>query len=67
MTYYMRLMHKEDVSQVAKIEREAFPEQWPPPNYQSELRNQLYHYLVAYDADKTVDKPEIKAPPENDS
>ena len=67
MPYYLRLMQKEDVSQVTKIDREAFPEQWPAPNYQSELRNRLSHYLVACDADKAVVKSEVKTSPENNS
>ncbi len=61
LSYYMRLMGKEDVAQVTEIDREAFSTQWPPPNYQHELRNRLAHYIVACDEEKTVDKPEVNA------
>ena len=61
LSYYVRLMRKEDVAQVTEIDREAFPTNWPPPNYQHELRNRLAHYIVACDEEKTVDKPEVKA------
>ena len=53
-------MHQEDVAQVTEIDREAFSTQWPPPNYQRELRNRLTHYIVAYDKEKTIDEPEVK-------
>jgi len=56
--YYVRLMGKEDVSQVTEIDREAFPTQWPPPNYQHELKNRLAHYIVACDKEKPANKPE---------
>ncbi len=61
MPYYVRLMCKEDVAQVTEIDREAFPTQLPPPNYQHELRNRLAHYIVACDDGKTVEPPEMKA------
>ncbi len=61
MSYYVRLMGKEDVTQVTEIDREAFPTDWPPPNYQHELRNRLAHYIVACNEEKTVDNPEVKA------
>ena len=61
MPYYVRPMHQEDVTQVTEIDREAFPTQWPAPNYQHELRNRLAHYIVACDEEKIVDKPEMKA------
>ena len=64
LPYYVRPMHKEDVVQVTEIDREAFPTQWPSPNYQHELRNRLAHYVVACDEEKTADKPEVKAFPE---
>jgi len=48
LSYRIRLMRKEDVDQVSEIDREAFPTQLPPPNYQYELRNRLAHYMVAY-------------------
>ena len=64
MPGYVRLMGKEDVSQVTEIDREAFPTQWLPVNYKRELQNRLAHYIVAYDEGKTVEEPEVKAPSE---
>ena len=61
MSYYVRPMRKEDIAQVNKIDREAFPTQWPPPNYRRELQNQLARYIVACDEDKTIEEPEVKA------
>ena len=57
-------MRKEDVAQVNDIDREAFPTQWPPPNYQNELRNQLSHYIVVCDKDKPIELPEVMNSPE---
>jgi len=53
-------MRQEDVAQVTKIDREAFPTQLPPPNYQHELRNRLAHYIVACDEEKTADPVDTK-------
>jgi len=55
-------MRNEDIAQVTEIDREAFPTQWPPPNYQYELRNQLAHYIVACDDEKIVEQHEVKTP-----
>ncbi|MBI2849649.1 MAG: ribosomal protein S18-alanine N-acetyltransferase [Chloroflexi bacterium] len=52
MAYYLRRMCKEDIEQVTDIDREAFPTQWPPPNYLNELRNQTAHYCVVCDEEK---------------
>jgi len=49
LSYLIRPMQREDIPQVADIDREAFPTQWPPPNYRHELELQLAHYLVAID------------------
>ncbi len=54
MTYLVRPMEKGDLTQVNEIDREAFPNQWPPPNYRQELQNRLAHYLVAIDDTRTV-------------
>lgn len=43
----IRPMRREDLPQVNKIEREAFPTQWPPPSYDTELKSKLSHYVVA--------------------
>ena len=47
MSYFIRLMRKEDITQVNEIDQEAFPAMWPPPNYERELRTPLAHYIVA--------------------
>jgi [ribosomal protein S18]-alanine N-acetyltransferase len=44
--YTTRPMQPEDLPQVAQIDREAFPTQWPPPSFSRELSNKLAHYLV---------------------
>ena len=50
-------MHKEDVTQVSEIDREAFPTMWPPPNYERELNNRMSYYIVACDEEKSVELP----------
>lgn len=60
MGYYIRLMHKEDITEVAEIDREVFPAQWPPANYRHELKNPLAHYIVACDAEKTLYEPKME-------
>ena len=54
MGYLIRPMEKGDLRQVNGIDREAFPGQWPPPNYRHELQNRLAHYLVALDNSKSA-------------
>jgi ribosomal-protein-alanine N-acetyltransferase len=44
---YIRYMNKEDVAQAARIDREAFPTEWPPTNFKRELDNQMAYYIVA--------------------
>ncbi len=60
MPYYVRLMHKEDITQVSEIDQEAFTTMWPPANYQHELQNRLAHYIVAYSGGKTIEVPWVK-------
>jgi len=55
MACYIRLMKKEDISQVNGIDREAFPTLWPPANYRRELENHLAHYIVAVDDTITLE------------
>lgn len=62
MAYYIRPMRRGDVDQVNEIDHEAFPTQWPPPNYQRELQNKLAHYIVICDEDKTAELPEVNTP-----
>ncbi len=63
MIGYVRRMQREDIAQVTEIDREAFPPEWPPPNFKRELQNRLAHYIVACNTDEAVDKPEAKIPP----
>lgn len=49
MPYYVRQMRWRDIAQVTEIDLEAFPTMLPPTNYRRELKNQLAHYIVAYD------------------
>jgi len=64
LPYCVRLMHKEDITQVSAIDRAAFPTMWPPTNFQRELQSRLAHYIVACEQGKRVDEPEIEATPE---
>ncbi|MBI4286373.1 MAG: ribosomal protein S18-alanine N-acetyltransferase [Chloroflexi bacterium] len=61
LAYRVRPMRKEDVPQVNEIDREAFPEQWPPANYRHELDNILAHYIVAYDEDRSIEVAEQRS------
>ena len=61
MAYFTRPMVKEDVAQVIGIDREAFPTQWPPPNYRQELLNQLARYIVVCDDTRTAEEAEIRS------
>ncbi|MGB2827765.1 MAG: ribosomal protein S18-alanine N-acetyltransferase [Dehalococcoidales bacterium] len=65
MAYYMRYMRKEDLPQVNKIDREAFPTQWPPPDYRRELQNPLARLLVACEDSPETDEPEMEIPRED--
>jgi ribosomal-protein-alanine N-acetyltransferase len=50
LCYIIRPMRDSDIPQSIEIDRQAFPNQWPHPNYTSfkqELRNRLAHYVVA--------------------
>lgn len=59
MPYYVRPMHREDVAHVTAIDREAFPNQWPSPNYEHELQNRLARYIVACDERRIIEKLEV--------
>ncbi|MDD5082151.1 MAG: GNAT family N-acetyltransferase, partial [Dehalococcoidales bacterium] len=54
MTYHVRLMRRDDVTQVAEIDHEAFPSAWPAANFTHELENLLAHYLVV-ESDNDMD------------
>ncbi|MBI3040159.1 MAG: ribosomal protein S18-alanine N-acetyltransferase [Chloroflexi bacterium] len=62
MSYYLRRMRSQDIAQVAEIDREAFSTQWPPLNFQQELRNRLAHYIVVCDDEKIAERPVVKTP-----
>ncbi|MBI4297371.1 MAG: ribosomal protein S18-alanine N-acetyltransferase [Chloroflexi bacterium] len=47
MDYWSRPLRREDVPQVAEIEREAFPTVWPPTPFYRELNSRMACYLVA--------------------
>ena len=57
MTFSVRRMHTGDLEQVQDIDKEAFPSQWPTPNYRQELTNKLAYYIVLCDDDRTIDPP----------
>ncbi len=57
MSYYVRAMRGEDLDAVTEIDREAFPTQWPPINYRSELRNRMAHYIVVFDDERVISEP----------
>jgi len=59
-------MHREDVTQVSEIDREAFPALWPPTNYERELENRLAHYIVACDEGGRIEESKVEAPLEKD-
>jgi len=52
-------MRKEDIAQVSRIDREAFPTMLPPVNFQRELRNQMTHFYVVCDEEKHIDQVDI--------
>jgi len=52
LVYYLRRMERNDLAQVNKIDREAFPTQWPPANYRQELNNKMAYYIVARDLER---------------
>jgi ribosomal-protein-alanine N-acetyltransferase len=63
LTFTIRPMEKENLSQVNEIDREAFPTQWPPPNYRQELQNRMAHYIVVDDDSRKVEAPSVKPRP----
>ncbi|MFL2627386.1 MAG: ribosomal protein S18-alanine N-acetyltransferase [Dehalococcoidia bacterium] len=46
MNFSVRLMKNNDISEVAVIERQAFPTMWPPIPFKRELDNKLTEYFV---------------------
>ena len=49
MSYNVRPMQDFDITQVSEIDREAFPTQYPPPNFKKDLNKGVIRYLVAFD------------------
>jgi len=47
MGYVVRPMHALDIAQVTEVDREAFPTQWPPTSFKSDLNNSVVRHLVA--------------------
>ena len=58
MPDYVRLLRREDIDKVVEIDREAFPTEWPPPNFKRELENRLARYIVACNAEEIIEEPE---------
>lgn len=48
MDFAIRPMRVEDLTQVAEIERQAFPTTWPPTPFRRELGNNMARHLVAW-------------------
>jgi ribosomal-protein-alanine N-acetyltransferase len=59
-------MRREDIDQVTDIDREAFPNMWPPANYKRELEISLAHYIVACDKEpagkQAIERSEERLP-----
>ena len=49
MNVQIRPLRLEDISCVAKVERQAFPTLWPPTPFKRELDNRLAKYLIAWE------------------
>ena len=63
MTYSVRPMQYADLEQVREIDQEAFPNQWPTPNYRQELNNKLAYYIVLRDDSRRRDpSPQATVP-----
>ena len=52
--YVIKNMHKKDLIAVSEIEREAFPETWPPTRFVDELESKLSSYFVVVNKDLNV-------------
>jgi [ribosomal protein S18]-alanine N-acetyltransferase len=60
LTYTICPLGIEYLDQVNAIDREAFPTQWPSPNYKQELQNKIAHYIIATDDKRVKDSPSQK-------
>ncbi len=61
---YIRLMRRSDVAQVAQIDREAFPTDWPPTNFARELENRLAYYIVVTEGNSPPPPPPPRSLPD---
>ena len=53
-------MKWDDLSQVADMEREAFPTLWPGTSYQREMKNKFAEYVVCEHAHERISLPSKK-------
>jgi [ribosomal protein S18]-alanine N-acetyltransferase len=58
LSLLIRRMAKQDIPQIARIDREAFPTMWPPINFGHELGNKLAYYVVACDGEQMIENPQ---------
>ena len=49
MGYTVRPMQDIDIAQVTEVDREAFPNQWPPPSFKRDLTSGIVRHLVAFE------------------
>ena len=61
MPLTVRLMRRQDISQVTEIDHDAFPTEWPPTNFPRELDNKLAYYIVACETDSTTPQSNAKS------
>ena len=60
LPYAIRPMKWDDLSQVANMEREAFPTLWPGTSYQREMKNKFAEYVVCEHAHERISLPSKK-------
>ena len=66
MTFSIRRMHEGDLDQVRDIDMDAFPSQWPVPNYKQELSNKLAYYIVLSDDNRRTEPAAPEQPRHTD-
>ena len=71
MPFAVRPLGVDDVAQAAEIERDAFPETFPPTSFTRELGNKVARYLVAWRREEVlsdeVPNPYVEAEEEADA
>ena len=55
MPFVLRPLEESDIHESEQIEREAFPNQFPPTSFRRELKNRIARYLVACRRDAATD------------